>query len=191
MRDTSAASSLCARLLAATTLHNQESCMPPNEGLAYISLPCCGSKLARSSAIPSTNSLLIPWLHCPSCKSCDKNVIMPLRGEMAGWKKAKPEASWAGTFPLSDVGLVKGEILALRAVSQWKSQLMSVLRMANDSTRSSAMSDVFIVLFTVLAHFWLFICKSEPIGYLPSDCRLHYLCVLAPNISLRPLQIFV
>ena len=25
-----------------------------------------------------------------------------------------------GFFPLSDVGLVKGEILALRAVSQWK-----------------------------------------------------------------------
>ena len=69
--------------------------MPANEGLAYISLPRCGSKLARSSASPSTNSLLIPWLHCPS-ESCDKNVIMPLSGEMAGWNKAKPEASRAG-----------------------------------------------------------------------------------------------
>jgi len=78
--------------------HNQESCMPAKEGLAYISLPR-GSKLARSSASPSTNSLLIPWLHCPSCVNHDKNVIMPLRGEMAGWKKAKPEASQAGIFP--------------------------------------------------------------------------------------------
>ena len=32
-------------------------------------------------------------------ESCDKNVIMPLRGEMAGWEKAKPEASRAGIFP--------------------------------------------------------------------------------------------
>ena len=50
-------------------------------------------------------------------ESCDKNVIMPLRGEMAGWEKAKPEASRAGIFPAvrqSDVGLVKGEILALQ-----------------------------------------------------------------------------
>jgi len=73
--------------------------MPADEGLAYISLPRCGSKLARSSTSSSTNSLLIPWLDCPSCakrESCDKNVIMPLRGEMAGWKKAKPEASRAG-----------------------------------------------------------------------------------------------
>ena len=37
--------------------------MPAKEVLAYISLPRCGSKLARSSASPSTNSLLIPWLH--------------------------------------------------------------------------------------------------------------------------------
>ena len=87
--------------------------MPSNEGLAYISLPLCGSKLARSS---STSSLLIPWLHCPMpimCESCDKNVIVPLRGEMASWMKAKPEASRAGTFSLLDVGLVKGEILVL------------------------------------------------------------------------------
>jgi len=41
--------------------------MPAKKGLAYISLPRRGSKLARSSASPSTNSLLIPWLHCPSC----------------------------------------------------------------------------------------------------------------------------
>ena len=45
-------------------------------------------------------------------KSRDKNVIMPLRGEMAGWK-AKTEASRAGIFPAVVVGLVKGEILAL------------------------------------------------------------------------------
>ena len=32
-------------------------------------------------------------------ESCDKNVIMPLRGEMAGWEKAKLEASQAGNFP--------------------------------------------------------------------------------------------
>ena len=30
--------------------HNLESCMPAKEGLAYISLPRCGSKLPRSSA---------------------------------------------------------------------------------------------------------------------------------------------
>ena len=46
-------------------------------------------------------------------ESCDKNVIMPLRGEMAGWEKAKPEAEQE-FFPLSDVGLVKDEILALQ-----------------------------------------------------------------------------
>ena len=80
--------------------HNQQSCMPANEGLAFISLASCGSKLATSSASRSTNSLLIPWLHCPfTRKSCDKNVIMPLRGEMAGWEKTKPEASPAGIFP--------------------------------------------------------------------------------------------
>ena len=28
-------------------------------------------------------------------------------------------------------------------------------RMANDSTRSNTMSDVFVVLFTFLVHFWL------------------------------------
>ena len=35
----------------------------------------------------------------------------------------------------------------------------------NNSVRSSAMSDVYIVLFTFVAHFWLVICKSDPIGY--------------------------
>ena len=55
--------------------HNQQSCIPANEGLAYISLASCASKLARSSASRSTNSLLIPWLHCPFTReSCDKNV---------------------------------------------------------------------------------------------------------------------
>ena len=75
--------------------------MPANEGLAYISLSRCASKQARSSATPSTNSLLIACLApLPIMReSCDKNVIMPLRGEMAGWEKAKPEASRAGTFP--------------------------------------------------------------------------------------------
>ena len=37
------------------------------------------------------------------------------------------------------------------------------MAMVNDSTRSSAMSDVFIVLFTFLAHFWLVICKVIPL----------------------------
>ena len=103
---------------ATTTLpirdHNQESCMPAKEGLAYISLPCCGSKLARSSASPSTNSLLIPWLHCPSCANhvtrmylCHFTVKWPA-GRRQNRKQAEPEF-----FPLSDVGLVKGEILAL------------------------------------------------------------------------------
>ena len=75
--------------------------MPANEGLAYISLPRCGSKLARSSAIQCTNSLLIRTLApLPIMReSCDKNVIMSLRGEMASWKKAKLEASRAGIFP--------------------------------------------------------------------------------------------
>ena len=73
--------------------------MPANEGLAYISLPRCGSKLARSSASPSTNSLLSLGSTAIMRESCDKNVIMPLRGEMAGWEKAKPEASRAGIFP--------------------------------------------------------------------------------------------
>ena len=37
--------------------------------------------------------------------------------------------------------------------------------MVNDSTifmRSSAMSDVYVVLFTFLAHFWLVVCESDP-----------------------------
>ena len=41
----------------------------------------------------------------------------------------------------------------------WDSQSISVSRMANDSTismGSSAMFGVYIVLFTFLAHFWLF-----------------------------------
>ena len=46
----------------------------------------------------------------------------------------------------------------VRGREQWVNgnlQSMSELRMAmvNDSTRSSTMSDVFIVLFTFLAHF--------------------------------------
>ena len=52
--------------------------------------------------------------------------------------------------------------------------------MANDSTdsmRSSAMSDVFILLFTFLAHFSL--ANVIHIGYLQSDTRSHYLCMLA------------
>ena len=73
-------------------------------------------------------------------------------------------------------------------------------QMANDSTRSSAVSDVFVVLFTFLAHFWLVILKSDPHWLfakwswftlsltgqtLPSEslaCEtsLHYLRVLAP-----------
>ena len=91
------AASMCDNYPSHTRDHNQQSCMPANEGLAYISLPSCASKLARSSASRSTNSLLIPWLHCPFTReSCDK---MPLRGEMAGWEKTKPEASPAGIFP--------------------------------------------------------------------------------------------
>ena len=71
----------------------------------------CASKLARSSA---RRTLLKPWLHCPFTReSCDKNVIMPLRVEMAAWRRTKPEASRAGTFHLSEVDFVKGEILAL------------------------------------------------------------------------------
>ena len=50
----------------------------------------------------------------------------------------------------------------------WNSQSISVSRMAmasdstNNSMRSSAMSDVFIALFTFLVHVWLVICKSDP-----------------------------
>ena len=71
--------------------------MPANEDLAYILLPHCASKLARSSASRRTYSLLIPPLPIMR-ESCDKNVIMPIHGEMAGWKKTKPEASPAGIF---------------------------------------------------------------------------------------------
>ena len=84
-------------------------------------------------------------------------------------------------------------------------------RMGNDSTRSSAMSDVFVVLFTFLAHFWLFIRKSDLHWLFASDSRSHLVsqvrlsrvrvwpvrlvcttfeCLLH-LISLRPLQIFV
>ena len=60
-------------------------------------------------------------------------------------------------------------------------------RWRTNSIRSSAMSDVFVVLFIFLAHFCLVICKSDP--------RSHYLRVLAPTCPLvilpRPLQTFV
>ena len=66
--------------------------------------------------------------------------------------------------------------------SQRNSQSRNPLRMANqwqcrrNSMRSSAMSDVFIVLFVSSPHFW-FNCKSDP--------RSHYIHVLAtPVISL-------
>ena len=74
-------------------------------------------------------------------------------------------------------------------MSQRNSQSMNTLRMANqwrcrmNSIRSSAMSDVFIILFISLPHFW-FICKIDP-------C-LHYLRVLALLVvSPRLLQIFI
>ena len=53
------------------------------------------------------------------------------------------------------------------------------MAMANDSTRSSAMSDVFIVLFQISSA--LLIGYSQK-GYLQSDPRSHYLWlrVLAP-----------
>jgi len=91
--------------------HNQESCMPANEGLAYISLPRCGSKLARSLASPSTNSLLILWLHCPSCVNDVTRNLFAVKwpgGRRQNQKQAEPEF-----FLLSDVGLVKGELLSL------------------------------------------------------------------------------
>ena len=56
--------------------------------------------------------------------------------------------------------------------------------MVNDSTnsmRSRAMSDVFIVLSTFLAHFWS---KVIPIGYLQSDPRSYCLCMLAVTCPL-------
>ena len=74
----------------------------------------CASKLARSSARRSNNSLLKPWLHCPFTReSCDKNVIMPFAlkwpaGGGQNRKQAEPEF-----FHLSEVDFVKGEILAL------------------------------------------------------------------------------
>ena len=80
--------------------HNQQACMSANEGLAYISLPSCASNLPRSLASWRTNSLLIPWLHYPfMCESCDKNVTMPLCGEMASWEKTKVETSPSRIFP--------------------------------------------------------------------------------------------
>ena len=41
-------------------------------------------------------------------------------------------------------------------------------QMANDSTRSSTMSDVFVVLFTFLVHFWLVIRKSDRVRVWPA-----------------------
>ena len=38
-------------------------------------------------------------LHCVMRRSCDKNVIVPLHGDMAGQKTTKPEASLPGIFP--------------------------------------------------------------------------------------------
>ena len=60
--------------------------------------------------------------------------------------------------------------------------------LANDSTRSSAMSDVFVVLFTFLSVLLIGYLQSDPRSRLVSRARLsrvrvetslHYLCVLA------------
>ena len=47
------------------------------------------------------------------CESCDKNVIMPLRGEWPAGRRQNRKQAEPEFFPLSDVGLVKGEILSL------------------------------------------------------------------------------
>ena len=84
----------------------------------------------------------------------------------------------------------------VRGREQWangNSQSMSASRMAlaNDSTnfmKSSAVSDVFIVLLTFLARFWLAIAKVIPIAkWLSFALRACHLW----NISPRPLQTVV
>ena len=79
--------------------------------------------------------------------------------------------------------------------------------MGNDSTRSSTMCDVFVVLFTFLAHFWLVIHKSNlhwlfakwssfalslcgSDSSLTCETSLHYLCVLASLDFATPTSIF-
>ena len=66
-------------------------------------------------------------------------------------------------------------------------------RMANDSTRSSAMSDVFVVLFTFLVHFWLVIHKSDPhwlfTKWSSFELSLAGQTLLAPLDVAAPLQI--
>ena len=54
---------------------------------------------------------------------------------------------------------------------------MVMVNDSTDSVRNNGMYDVFIVLFTLLAH--LLLAKVISIGYLQSDPRLHYLRVLA------------
>ena len=77
---------------------------------------------------------------------------------------------------------------------QWvsgNSQSMSMLRMAmaNDSPnliRSSAMSDVFIVLFTFLVYFWLVTCTSEwsdPHGFFAKWSSLALPLLACSNLS--------
>ena len=59
---------------------------------------------------------------------------------------------------------------------------MAMVNDSPNSIRSSAMSDVFIVLFTFLCTSdWLLAQVNErmPIGFLQSDPHWHYLCVLA------------
>ena len=128
--------------------------MPANEGLAYISLSRCASKQARSSAIPSTNSLLIAWLHCPIMReSCDKNVIMPLRGEMAGWEKAKRKQAEPEFFPLSDAGLVKGEILGL----------LSCTCMRVGKSRPPSFTEISSQIATGCRYFWQEVRALQPL----------------------------
>ena len=45
--------------------------------------------------------------------------------------------------------------------SQWAGRGWR-MALANESMRSSAIFNVFIFLFTFLAHFWFVICKSDP-----------------------------
>ena len=75
---------------------------------------------------------------------------------------------------------VKGNSLSRVEDGKWWWRMVSI--------RSSAMSDVFVVLFTFLAHFQLVICKSDP-----CSPYLHVLALTCPLVILppRPLQIFV
>ena len=89
--------------------------------------------------------------NCTSIAQCSWSVRTSLRGASQGARKWRMAVVY--TINKSEIGRCCGTRSRRWAHRGWR------MEMANDSTNSmgsSGMFDVYIVLFTFLAHFWLF-----------------------------------